>query len=45
LAIAERTVEAHLTSMFEKAQVETRAELVVRNDVPGLTLQRGDCPT
>lgn len=30
LAIAERTVEAHLTSMFEKAQVETRAELVVR---------------
>ncbi|MDB4938965.1 MAG: Transcriptional regulator, LuxR family [Labilithrix sp.] len=30
LAIAERTVETHLTSMFEKAQVETRAELVVR---------------
>jgi len=30
LAISERTVEVHLTSMFEKAQVETRAELVVR---------------
>jgi DNA-binding NarL/FixJ family response regulator len=30
LAIVERTVEAHLTSMFEKGQVETRAELVMR---------------
>ncbi len=30
LAIAERTVEAHLTSMFEKAQVETRGELVAK---------------
>ncbi|HEX7604297.1 MAG TPA: helix-turn-helix transcriptional regulator, partial [Polyangiaceae bacterium] len=28
LAISERTVEVHLTSMFEKAQVEGRAELV-----------------
>lgn len=30
LAIAERTVEAHLTSMFEKAAVESRAALVAR---------------
>lgn len=30
LAVAERTVESHLTSMYCKAQVETRAELVVR---------------
>jgi DNA-binding NarL/FixJ family response regulator len=36
LAIAERTVEAHLTSMFEKAQVETRAELVVRAMQPSV---------
>ena len=28
LAISERTVEAHLTAMFEKAQVEGRGELV-----------------
>jgi DNA-binding CsgD family transcriptional regulator len=28
LAISERTVETHLTAMFEKAQVEGRAELV-----------------
>jgi DNA-binding CsgD family transcriptional regulator len=30
LAISERTVETHLTSMFEKAQVASRAELLVR---------------
>lgn len=30
LAIAERTVETHLTSMFRKAGVESRAELVAR---------------
>jgi DNA-binding CsgD family transcriptional regulator len=29
LGVAERTVGAHLTSMFDKAQVESRAELVV----------------
>ncbi|HEX7602613.1 MAG TPA: helix-turn-helix transcriptional regulator, partial [Polyangiaceae bacterium] len=28
LAISDRTVEIHLTAMFEKAQVEGRAELV-----------------
>jgi DNA-binding NarL/FixJ family response regulator len=30
LGIEVRTVETHLTSMFGKAQVESRAELVVR---------------
>jgi DNA-binding CsgD family transcriptional regulator len=30
LGVSERTVGAHLTSMFEKAQVESRAELVVQ---------------
>jgi DNA-binding NarL/FixJ family response regulator len=30
LGISERTVEAHLAVMFEKAQVESRAELVAR---------------
>jgi DNA-binding CsgD family transcriptional regulator len=30
LGIAERTVETHLTRMYEKAQVETRGELVAR---------------
>jgi DNA-binding CsgD family transcriptional regulator len=30
LAVSERTVEAHLTRMFEKAQVESRAQLMVR---------------
>jgi DNA-binding NarL/FixJ family response regulator len=27
LGVSERCVEAHLTAIFEKAQVETRAEL------------------
>jgi DNA-binding CsgD family transcriptional regulator len=27
LGVSERAVEAHLTAIFEKAQVETRAEL------------------
>jgi DNA-binding CsgD family transcriptional regulator len=30
MGISERTVEAHLTSLFEKAQVETRAEVVAK---------------
>lgn len=30
LGIAERTVEAHLTAVFEKAQVESRAALIGR---------------
>lgn len=34
LAIAERTVETHLTSMFAKASVESRAELVARAHGP-----------
>jgi DNA-binding CsgD family transcriptional regulator len=31
LAISERTVEVHLTSMFDKAQVESRSELVAKS--------------
>ncbi len=30
LAVSERTVEAHLTRMFEKVQLGTRAQLIVR---------------
>jgi DNA-binding NarL/FixJ family response regulator len=30
LKVAERTIEAHLTAMFQRAQVATRAELVAR---------------
>lgn len=30
LGVAERTVEVHLTAIFEKAQVENRAELVAK---------------
>ncbi|MGO8997703.1 MAG: response regulator transcription factor [Polyangiaceae bacterium] len=30
LGVVERTIEAHLTRMFEKAQVESRAELVAK---------------
>jgi hypothetical protein len=30
LAVSERCVEGHLTAIFERAQVETRAELAAR---------------
>ena len=37
LGISERTVEVHVTAMLEKAQVESRAELIVAVYTLGVT--------